>query len=260
MDFDRSTLPERAQMRPGLLNAQWLGSPILHFGTMYVAARSTPKPGSFRQYPEMSDMIGELKDGNNPFTLPAGWSIPEPRWNFVCNGEVDCLSMWLSVPHYMKMNGWEIPHEVGALLSANLQLGAPFTYERFRSRKLLGSKYLSFLITPTDYRFYVYHPTSENIQRGIMLFTEVFDIIQSISSPLPDIAADIYAAIRLEEVRLSHPRAQEVEKEVRERLRKRLEGVSGRLAFVYNDLPESLDTLELTYDFRAMPRTAVKTV
>jgi hypothetical protein len=244
MKLDLDKLPTKPRIEKAVWEREWQV-----YGTLYTAARSKPRCDMEEIHPEVVDMIMR---GVETLRLPDGWKH-DKHWFSTEWSEGAFVSFFFVVPHRVKFKAKPpIPPQVGYLLSAHLQLGEAFNFRNFSNHRHYQSlKFLPFLITPKEFRFHIHHPIRERVESGIETFREVLSKVQGITPLLPEILADIYSAVRLDEVCTSSQLVQPALDEVRWRLHDRLRPYHKQFGFVYKDLQGSQDARLFCYEMNA---------
>ncbi|TSC63474.1 MAG: hypothetical protein Athens041674_106 [Parcubacteria group bacterium Athens0416_74] len=244
--LDTTKLPEK----PGMQKATW-GRSGRSFGTYYVAARSKPSLNLEKMHPEVVRMIMRERPS---VEMPPSGSI-DTSWHGTDWDEGAYVSFSFVVPHEIDAfseSHRQLPEEVGHCVSAHLQLGEHFGYMNFRNFERGKSlKFLPFLITPKDYRFFVYHPTPESVQRGAVVFREVLERVKEFEPRLSQFLRMAYARVRLNEVGGNLPEVWAAENTLKERMMQEFQ-LARALAFVYKDLPGPQDAVSFSYEMNAM--------
>ncbi len=251
--LDRNKLPPSTTIQKASFCA-----PEYRFGTVYTVDRETYELHASREgcrsYLESEQPeTYELVMRPNQIALPDGWRI-ERSWTSTNWHEAEYVSMSLVVVHspFVKLEGnFEIVDRNLEFVSAALQRNCGFANGTFSWRRA-KERFTPLIITPREYRFYLYRPTREVVDRGIATFQRVLQGLNGLSGYLPSLRSDLERHQRLSRIR------RDVEDEggditpqinkIRVRLRDVLHPYVGRFGFVYKDLPGSQQVVPFSYD------------
>lgn len=177
------------------------------FGTLATISRSMAEEKKFLvgtdgqiDWPEVVN-LRESFLRTNYSNLPQGW-IVKTCWRSDCYGVALFVGYVFETPlRFVWPEG--VPPEVGLVLSGMMQLGEKPTFKNFRRYLHRAElKFMPFTISPQGYRFCVYNPTPERIERAGWTFADVRNRLHSrgLESRLAAILRVAYALIRLDEI------------------------------------------------------------
>jgi hypothetical protein len=251
--LDRSKLPAA----PTIQKASFY-EPAYRFGTMYTVDRNTYEEyagiAGCPSYLEAEHpLTGDLVIRSDQIPLPDGWRI-EKCWKHTLWHDAEYVSVSLVVVHSPSVTSEgcvELIDRDLEFVSAALLRKSCFANRaipRRRSRK----KFTPLIITPREYRFFLYRPDREVVERGVATFERVLKGLQGLPRILPDIQRDLrryrlFTKIR-HDVQAEGGDLSLLIAKVRTHLQELLEPYAGEFGFVYSDLPGSQDTVPFTYD------------
>lgn len=190
------------------------------------------QPDAFKLYDAAS---------NRRLELPPNWHVQTQLYNDQEN-VADFCALWFSVPHGIEAL-WPkegLPSDLlTLLLSDYLQLGESFTFPNYRKYVSgRGLKFLPFVVTPFQYRFFVYLPTASRVAQASAQFRKAIADLEGISSCLAAFLPDVYALIRLDEVKDQAPHEiGEALRVLQSRIFQAIGPYQRSLSYLYRDLP-----------------------
>lgn len=253
--LDTSKLPFESEVRKATWNHGGRS-----FGTYYAASRSELRLDLERAQPDVFEMLHNRRTREHlKLDLPPGWDF-ESSWHSTEWREGAYAIFCFVVPHSLRGFGSRgLPNEAAHLFSAYLQLGEGIAYRNFRNIELgVSLKFLPFLITARDYRFFVFHPTEDRVWAALVACKKVMAEVQQFEYTLPKLLRAAYSVVRLSEVTAFEPATIPVASQIKSEIMLPLNRSSGkrafarRLSFVYKDLPGSQDALSFSYEMNAM--------
>lgn len=224
------------------------------FGTLYLCSRLEAEAGFGktpveRHHPDVVEFIMRTR---KTVPIPSGW---EQGMGYVSDDTsfgASFIGHWLDVPMQIgafKRNGGEVPEEIGLVLSAYLQTGEVVNARNFRNiANCTHLKFLPLVIGPTGIRYFMYRPSQEAMQQGIVRFQEVLRRLGGLKDPrvLDSVLKEVWARVQVEQVRnllgddhASTARLQATETGLQFSISSTLAGYGlerGCLGFVYQDL------------------------
>lgn len=233
-ELDRGKLPDDYTIE----KAHWHYTQRV-FGTLYTSPKTVCRMDMEGRHPEIVKMIADpLKVLALPRGLAPGWTM-QTQWYSSEWSEAAFVALWFAVPHELTILGDSIPDEVGYLLSAYLQLGEEMTFRNFRNfEDGRGLKFLPFLITRKEFRFYVYQPNRDRVLAAIDLFRAALGVVQDL--PLQGALEDAYGLVRLAELKGvvgSLPGSGVLREALEDRFKNRVGRHRKSLGLVYASLP-----------------------
>ncbi len=250
MSLDISKLPEKTTPEKAIF---WRGDEGFLFGTLYVCPQADGMLVRKEFTETHKDVTSTVMAHGEGLTLPKGWEV-DTMWYDDEYRVANWVSYTIRVRHQLRQlqRGGGIPKEVGYLVAGNLQLGEAFNFRNFRNY-VYGQdlKYLPFVIGPEHFRFNIFNPTPERVQKGLEDFKTLLDKLEGLIFFLPEVLADVYAVVRLDEVKNASPLIPHAKSEVELRLKDSLQPYSKEFGYLYKDLPGPQDVKVFDYDMFA---------
>jgi hypothetical protein len=210
------------------------------FGTLY----TNWPAGKFKEgIPEdVASLIHCVRENFYSPKLPDGWAT-DCLWYEDDNRVASFVGYWLSAPLNFEVDEKlkKIPEALWLLLSGHLQLGEDLNFRNYQNyKRRQGLKFLSFVITPTEFRYFIYNPTPERIEKSIGRFQMAINKVGHVGPCLPGIMKDIYALILAERAAEISTRPEfftELLRAISSKLNWQMASLTGKCGFVYQDHP-----------------------